>query len=280
MCSLNICLRPQGRLGNQMFNLMLGKQFSEVLFPGAALFGPDLDPWGIRLPAAPGTAAGREWLLTGHNVDIEKIRKKIADEQIDTILLRAWGCRMDLLYPLDRSRALFSPPETMSAVEGFGDDELVIHVRGGDILHGGHRDYFPLPLSYYERIIADCGLRPVFVGQIPDHHPYGVGLRQRFPDAGFAPSLGLIEDFERIRRSRNICVSISTFAWLAAWLSHADRIYLPVAGFLNPRQRRDIDLLPLTDGRYRFTRFANFRWTGSDADLDALLTGGISLEEF
>ena len=75
------------------------------------------------------------------------------------------------------------------------------------------------------------------------------------PEAQFIPSRGPIRDFEIIRRSRNVVVSVSTFSWLAAWLSDADRIFLPMTGFYNPAQFPEIDLLPLHDPRYRFYLF-------------------------
>ena len=48
---------------------------------------------------------------------------------------------------------------------------------------------------------------------------------------------------------------ISTFAWMAAWLSNASTIFLPVYGLFNPNQFPDHDLLPLGDRRYRFYEF-------------------------
>ena len=50
-------------------------------------------------------------------------------------------------------------------------------------------------------------------------------------------------------------LSVSTFAWLAAWLSKAVQIHLPVCGLFNPMQVPDVDLLPITDPRYTFHLF-------------------------
>ena len=54
---------------------------------------------------------------------------------------------------------------------------------------------------------------------------------------------------------KNIVVAISTFSWLAAWLSRAETIILPLSGFFNPAHHREIDLLPVDDIRYRFFLF-------------------------
>jgi hypothetical protein len=42
---------------------------------------------------------------------------------------------------------------------------------------------------------------------------------------------------------------------LAAWLSQAKTIILPISGFYNPAQHRELDLLPVDDIRYRFFLF-------------------------
>ena len=64
-----------------------------------------------------------------------------------------------------------------------------------------------------------------------------------------------MSDFERIRRSVNVMPSVSTFGWLAAWLSEARHIFLPVLGLLHPLQARSVNLLPLGDSRVRFFLF-------------------------
>src|SRR6185437_3810679 len=117
-----------------------------------------------------------------------------------------------------------------------------------------HPDYTLIPVEFYTALVAETGLRPVFMGQI-GANSYIERLRRAFPDARFIPSRGPLRDFEIIRRSRNVIVSVSTFSWLAAWLSDADRIFLPMTGFYNPAQFPEIDLLPLHDPRYRFYLF-------------------------
>jgi hypothetical protein len=140
------------------------------------------------------------------------------------------------------------------AWSGTGPDELLCNIRQGDILDGHHPDYVLIPIGFYADLIEETGLAPVFMGQLEDT-PYMRLLRARFPHARFLPSRGATVDFERIRRARNIVPSISTFAWLAAWLSEANRIFLPVLGLLHPAQNRGVDLLPLGDKRYRFYVF-------------------------
>jgi hypothetical protein len=92
------------------------------------------------------------------------------------------------------------------------------------------------------------------MGQL-ENSPYMAALRKRFPAARFVASAGPAADFETIRRAHHIVPSISTFAWVAAWLSEAEQIYLPVLGLFNPVQNRCVDLLPMWDPRFRFFQF-------------------------
>ena len=63
-------------------------------------------------------------------------------------------------------------------------------------------------------------------------------------------------DFETIRQSRNVVIGVSTYSWLAAWLSRsADNIFLTVNGLFNPMQKTHVNLVPFGDPRYKFFLF-------------------------
>ena len=93
-------------------------------------------------------------------------------------------------------------------------------VRAGEIVDGAFGHYPLTPVAFYAELVERTGLRPVFMGQT-EPNAYTDRLRQQFPDAQFLASLGPERDFALIRRSKNIVVGVSTFVWLAAWLSHA-----------------------------------------------------------
>lgn len=141
-------------------------------------------------------------------------------------------------------------------------DELLINVRGEEILGQCHPDYGPVPLSFIHFIINYTGLEPVFLGQLSDDY-YSCGLRKKFPKARFIASGGAYRDFEAIRAAQHILPAVSTFSWLASWLSSAQSIYLPVLGMLNPNQRNDTWLLPHNEPRYHFYKFPIRIWNGS-----------------
>ena len=127
-----------------------------------------------------------------------------------------------------------------------------------EILAGVHPPYVLLPVEFYRDVIRETGLKPVFFGQLTPS-PYLDSLRQAFPRARFISGKGAIHDFETIRRSRNIIISVSTFAWLAAWLSEADQVIMPLAGLFNPvfgdLYGDGHNLIPLADPRYVFYLF-------------------------
>lgn len=135
-----------------------------------------------------------------------------------------------------------------------GPDDLVINIRGGEVLSGLHPDYTMLPPEFYEHLIQKTGKKPIFYGQLTPS-PYLDELKQRFPDARFISSRGEALDFDYIRRSHYIVPALSTFSWLAAWLSDARKIFFPVAGVMSPQQHPSSMLLPLDDPRYEFYVF-------------------------
>jgi len=259
-----------GYLGNRMFEAMLAHSIAERI-PGLAVTGDALPEWGLRPPKL--ALPVRHVKLGGHRVDIAHLSYLLREGIIDGIESMALGFRMDLLPPRATAERLF--PRQPDLGTDFGPDRLVISIRAAEILGPRHASYRPLPIAFYGRLVAETGLAPVFVGQIGDD-AYSAALRARFPEATFLPSQGAMADFATLRRARHLCVSISSFAWLAAWLSEAETIHLPVAGMYHPLHRKEIDLLPVADPRYRFHLFRPDPWGGTEAELQAAMTGADS----
>ncbi len=149
-------------------------------------------------------------------------------------------------------------------------EELIINVRGDETLGDCHRDYGPVPISFFRTVIEKTNLNPVFLGQL-GHDYYSTVLRAEFPHAKFVPSGGAYNDFEAIRSAHHIIPAVSTFSWLASWLSSAETVHLPLLGMLNPRQRRDTWLLPLGDPRYRYYQFPVRYWQATKQQKEDVL---------
>lgn len=258
-------VRPIGNLGNQMLQYML-LQSMQTRLPGLAFDGVNMPDWGLVLPA-PSAVPAQLLCLAGQHVDVPLLEQLIAGGQIRELAFAALGFRMKDLLPVERYHAAFA--RRAVAVPDVARHGLLINVRGAEILADTHPDYGPVPIAFYHQLIEATGLPAVLMGQLADD-PYSQALRQAFPNALVLPSQGAMADFEIIRSARHIVASVSTFSWLAAWLSDAQTIHLPVSGIFNPDQREDIDLLPVHDPRYRFYKFPVRRWDGSPAQFDAL----------
>jgi hypothetical protein len=266
-------ISQMGNLGNQMIQYMVARAVADYAGP-ARLSAVGLSLFGLHHPLIEGDFPATE-IVTGPRVEVDRLARALATGRLQRVDIRTYGQRIENFLPAQAYRPVFvadaaaatglatagaaaglatAGAGTGLAAAGAADDELLCNIRQGDILDGHHPDYVLLPIAFYADLVALTGLRPVFLGQLDDT-PYLQALRARFPMARFVASEGAAVDFERIRRSRHIVPAISTFSWLAAWLSDAEQIFLAVLGLFNPAQNRAVDLLPLYDSRYRFFQF-------------------------
>ena len=239
-----------GNLANQMIQYMVALSLASRV-GRCAISNVGLQDWNIVHPPIPGEFE-RTAIVTDAAPDLERLAAALRAGTLQRVDLRTYGQRMENFLAADRYRSVFV--HQGAEVPGTGADELLCNIRQGDILDGHHPDYVLIPADFYEELARTTGLRLVFNGQLEDT-PYTAELRRRFPTARFLPSRGALADFERIRRSVNVVPSVSTFAWLAAWLSDAKHVFMPVLGLLSPLQSRSTNLLPLGDPRFRFFLF-------------------------
>lgn len=231
-----------------MLQLMLAIELRNRTSPDVEIVGYHLPEWGLSAPpsAPPGE---RPLFIDGHRFDLDKIACALRLGLVDDVIIRGWGMRLEYhSAPLPYAKLFQAKDAPFHPVD---DDELIIHIRGEDILTGQHRKYFPLPLSYYEYLIQKTGLAPVFMGQLDDNF-YTDLIRKRFPEARFLPPFSAVADFETIRNARHVVLSISSFSWLAAWISSSlQYIHVPMCGIFDPGLSKTL-LLPVNDERYSF----------------------------
>jgi SAM-dependent methyltransferase len=249
-----ILLHHRGNLANRMFQYIAALTLARRI-RNCSIVNVSLPEWGIEIPDE---CKDDRFFET---IDLEtwdpfrpnlfEICEQANRSRSIKIILADHLQRMEFLEHPEFYRSIFKNESTM--LPGIEPHDLLINIRTGDILQGEHAHYPILPISFYRDIISRTGLNPVFVGQL-DESEYVRALRESFPNARFI-SRGPIEDFELIRSAKHIVLAVSTFSWLAAWLSQAETIFLPIAGFYNPAQHREIDLLPTDDLRYRFFLF-------------------------
>jgi hypothetical protein len=275
-------VRYRGRLGNQLFEYAFGRALAESL--GAELVAPTIAGFPnakskrFTLSAMRRSSA----LLEGHWVEPEKLA---ALKSARKIVLDGYFQRYEYVRALrPQIREWFRRGSTTP----LSDDSLTIHVRSGDIweMKGSlsrprcppHPSYPALPVSYYREIIESRPWKAAYLlCEKPDDPVAGCLL-----DRGDVAFVGKdpLSDFDFLRSSRNIVLSVSTFAWWAAWLSDASRIYFPLAGIFDPLQmerrkpQERIDLVPSCDERYHFARLdVPSQWKGDASDLARVLSG-------
>jgi hypothetical protein len=261
-----IVVKPQGGFANRMIQYMFARAL-EARVPGAVLSGYRLPEWGL-VSQPPQTMPERTLVLTGQQFDLEELALRLRGDEVQAVLLQCYAQRLGYYPDRVAARLLFEAPRTPWSP--FGDEYVLVHVRAGDVFHATNADYMPMPLGYFAQAIAETRRKPVFVGETHADTEYCRRLRARFAHARFMPPAAPVDDFRLLQSARHLIIGVGTFGFLASWLSDADTIRMPVRGLMNPRQVRDVNLLPADDRRYRFYRFPILKWRATPDQLDAL----------
>jgi|GEM_PF-3442355 hypothetical protein len=245
-----VWINPLGNIGNRALQYLTAAGIAARV-PGAEIRNIRLDMWGLDAPSPrppPWSSAS-----TGQrfSLDIPGLADCLRRGEVETIIVDSYTFHVDHYPSRAECRRLLPPVPSAGNVPEFGARELVCSIRGGEILRAIHPDYFPLPPGYYQLLREQSGLDLVFFGQLGDD-AYTESLRAAFPQARFVPGRNQRHDFEALRRAPNIALSISTFAWLAAWLGEAERIYLPVGGMFSPVQHPGQMYIVRDDPAYRY----------------------------
>jgi hypothetical protein len=236
---------------NLMIKYICSVRAQEII-PELRVSNISMPYWGIDLPVIPARPEDRiiEMSYLQH-FDIGHMASLIEANQVDRFNWTGYGQRIESWPSVERCRQIFVRSD-VPGVE-IENDCVLCPVRAGEILGAINPSYTVIPVDFYQTVQEATGLKLVFMGQTDDNL-YMRELRSRFPDARIIPHRDAIEDFQTIRRARNIAIPVSSFAWLAAWLSHAEKIIMPVWGLYDFRIN-ETDFLPIQDGRYEFYLF-------------------------
>ncbi len=246
-----IYIVPRGNTANRALQYLTAEAMRAEV-PEAEIENIQLPEWGRLLaqPPPPPARAAR----TGRNryrIDIPGLADCLRRKVVDSVIIDGFTFNLDQYPPRATAKRLLGETPGGADARGFGPRELVCSVRGGEILRGVHPNYLPLPPGYYRMLAEHSGLDLVFFGQIAED-AYSHALREAFPRARFIPCRNPGYDFDMLRRSVHLAPAISSFSWLAAWLSDAETVYLPVGGMFNPVQAVDLMFLPLEAPEYRY----------------------------
>jgi len=249
-----IWINPLGNFGNRALQYLAAEGIRQFI-PGATIRNVRLPEVGIFEPGK--MPIGEDSILVGYphqRLDSKGLAERLNDGSKSAIILSCFAQHIDNYPPRELARSLIPHSPAVDEVQRFGRNILLCSIRSSEILTVGHPDYVPLPPSYYKMLAERTGLELVFFGQIPDE-PYCNNLREAFPNQQFIAGKCPAYDFEVLRGSVNIAPSISTFAWLAAWLSNAEQVFLPVCGLYNHGNSPEQEFLPLSDASYRYVLF-------------------------
>jgi hypothetical protein len=241
-------VEARGGLASRMIQYMVAIKFQAGV-PGCRIANVSLPEWGIAHPALP-LSPPAEAPDQPHIID-EGLIERVRSNAVRCVIFIGYGHRMENFPALQTCRALFrTPAGTAARLEA---QDLACPLGSGDAPEDSGPFYPLTPAEYYAEVAAETGLRPVFIGDAPAE--YLDHLRARLPQAAFLDAGSPLLNFLTVLQAKSIVVGVSTFGWLAAWLSHAERIFMTVNGAFNPQQFGFINLLPFGDARYNFDLF-------------------------
>lgn len=263
---LRIKCSSTGNIGNRMFRYAYLRML-QYYIPDSRVEGFDIPIFGLISADLPLPARTLD-IVGGHVHPMSALAFRLIEGKYDALNFDGFVLRLEYYRSPDLIGSFFvsrdDPPTTI------GKSELLINVRGKEVLSNLHPDYGPVPVSYFEQIANETKLTPVIMGQMGDD-AYSDKIRSVFAGCRFLGPQTQAQDFSTVRTAVNIAIGVSSFSWLASWLSNtAENIHMPVSGFLNPVQRPDVDLIPTSDARYHFYKFPVEKWSGSPAQLKGL----------
>jgi hypothetical protein len=256
MQQTTIRIKPSGRLANLMSQLMFADNLRRGCRQTVAVEGYDIPEWGLSKPASDTQTSPIE--IGSHLTRLAPCRMMIDAFKPQLIRLERPIFRVGNYGKPREYQSLFPVSESVVKIP---DDCLLIHIRAGDVATLTHDKYGPLPIRYYEYLIGQTGLRPLFINE-PGRTHYLDLLKSSFPKAETIGGASAIEDFEIIRSAKNVALSVSSFSWMATFLSsRVQQIHLPLAGHFDPADDPTPDFLPLNDNRYIFHRVSREAWS-------------------
>lgn len=269
-----ILIKPYGRTGNNIIEYMLALYLKSRV-PDLKIYCNTptfLSPFKIKWESEPSELKCNHLLVIDNgNVNLNDIIQQIITAKSIRIIVSY--CLFTPYYYnhiIDSFKSIFC---NRYEIEGYGEEYLVINIRLGDILNSKvvHPNYPVVPFSFYSYLLRKTGLKPVFLGEI-GNDCISLNLRTAFPQAIIIPSRGIIEDFECLRRSRNLSIAVSTFSFLAGYLSDSTTtVHVPLYGGYNPVDRPDSHFV-IKHPKYHYYFFPSIKWTASQSQINQIIS--------
>lgn len=270
-----IIIHKYGLLGNNIIEYMLALYLKSI-YNDFKIYRSDpnlLSEFGLNIDVDKNENMGSSFKrieIFKPTTDINKVVADIKTSKDVLVIIRYNLFNKHHFMPmLDTFRNLFG---NKIDVHGFDARYIVIHVRLGDIAkQKTHTNYPIIPFSFHRYIIRKTKLLPVFIGQL-DTGYITTELKKEFPSAIFVEGGNPLHDFECMRRSKNLSIAVSTFSFLAGFLSDNDTtIHMPVYGLFNREDRPELDYL-VVDKRFHFYKFPRIRWCYSPEQINHIVS--------
>jgi len=238
-------ITPYAQMANQLGQLMFCLDVQRHCRQPILIEGYNVSEWSLAEPVSEAPAS--DVSLGGHLTKLWLVCRMIDWLKPSVVHVTGFIWRQANFSDPQFYQAVLPAPQVQPPVD---DDTLLVHIRAGDVASPSHPSYGPLPISYYRYLAARTGLKLAFIGQL-EKTPYVTALKEAFPDATYFCDGTPMNDFQAIRSAAHIAIGVSSFSWIAAFLSTSARsVHLPLAGILDPRERPDVDALPLSDSRF------------------------------
>jgi hypothetical protein len=238
-------ITPYAQMANQLGQLMFCLDVQRHCRQPILIEGYNISEWSLAEPVSEAPAS--DISLGSHHTKLWPVCRMIDWLKPSVVHVYAPIWRQRNFSDPRFYQTVLPAPQAQPPVD---ENTLLIHIRAGDVAAPSHPSYGPLPISYYKYLAARTGLKLAFIGQL-EKTPYVTALKEAFPDATYLCGGTPMDDFQAIRSAAHIAIGVSSFSWIAAFLStSAKSVHLPLAGLFDPRERPDVDALPLSDSRF------------------------------
>ncbi|MDD2705673.1 MAG: hypothetical protein PHU07_10130 [Acidocella sp.] len=138
----SVWINPLGNIGNRALQYLTAVGIAARV-PGAEIRNIKLDMWGLdapspRPPPWSSASTGSRFFL-----DTAGLADCLRRGEVETIIVDSYTFHVDHYPSRAECRRLLPPVPNAGDVPEFGPHELVCSIRGGEILHAIHPDYFP-----------------------------------------------------------------------------------------------------------------------------------------
>jgi len=130
-----------------------------------------------------------------------------------------------------------------------GKNDIVLNFRGTDLA------WAQMPLDYYRWILDKEQFDKLWIVTEDPNHKTVLRLLDMYP--GEVLSNGPIKDLKFVMSAKKIIMTVSTFCWMAAWLSDANKIYFPL-GSSYPLFDKENDRRLIVSDDHRYVYIKSF----------------------